>query len=25
MNALASIPKGIANWEPTITGEIIEE
>ena len=25
INALARIPKGIANWEPTITGEIIEE
>jgi len=23
--ALAKIPKGIANWEPTITGEIILE
>ena len=25
MNALARIPKGIANWEPTIIGEMIVE
>ena len=25
INPLARTPKGIANWEPTITGEIIEE
>ena len=25
INALARIPKGIANWEPTITGEIKDE
>ena len=25
INELARIPKGLANWEPTITGEIIVE
>ena len=25
INALASIPKGIASWDPRIIGEIIEE